>query len=106
MINITSKGIVQKFHNGKSDLKGWHANYDGKEAVIKTLDNNKRDTIKLNNNEIKSLFSFPTSSVNLEQRLTNEINMIDKLKHKKTRKRGKKKMKKKETKKRNNGKKK
>ena len=105
MINITSKGIVQKFHNGKSDLKGWHANYDGKEAVIKTLDNNKRDTIKLNNNEIKSLFSFPTSSVNLEQRLTNEINMIDKLKHKKTRKRGKKKMKK-ETKKRNNGKKK
>lgn len=106
MINITSKGIVQKFHNGKSDLKGWHANYDGKEAVIKTLDNNKRDTIKLNNNEIKSLFSFPTSSVNLEQRLTNEINMIDKLKHKKTRKRGKRKMKKKETKKRNNGKKK
>jgi hypothetical protein len=106
MINITSKGIVQKFHNGKSDLKGWHANYDGKEAVIKTLDNNKRDTIKLNNNEIKSLFSFPTSSVNLEQRLTNEINMIDKLKHKKTQKRGKRKMKKKETKKRNNGKKK
>ena len=95
MINITSKGIVQKFHNGKSDLKGWHANYDGKEAVIKTLVYNKRDTIKLNNNEIKSLFSFPTSSVNLEQRLTNEIKMLDKLKHKKTRKRGKKKMKKK-----------
>ena len=73
MINITSKGIVQKFHNGKSDLKGWHANYDGKQAVIKTVDNDRHDTIKLNNNEIKSLFSFPTSSLNLEQRLTNEI---------------------------------
>jgi hypothetical protein len=102
MINITSKGIVQKFHNGKSDLKGWHANYDGKQAVIKTVDNDKHDTIKLNNNEIKSLFSFPTSSLNLEQRLTNEIKMLDNLKRNKTQKRGKRgkrKMKKKRTKK-------
>ena len=100
MINITSKGIVQNYDNGKSDLKAWHANYDGKRAVIKTVDNHKHDTIKLNNHEIESLFSFPASSLNLEQRLTNEINMIDNLKHKKTRKRGKRgkrKMKKKET---------
>ena len=53
MINITSKGIVQKIHNGKSDLKGWHANYDGKQAVLDILNFKIIKSKKIDNSLIK-----------------------------------------------------
>ena len=92
MLNFNSSGVIKKYKNNKiHDFKGFNAKYDGKNAVIETIDNDKHKIMKLDKNDIESLFTFPSSSLNTEEKLNTHLDdlkkNIKKRTHKKRRKR-------------------
>ena len=99
MLSVNSSRIIKKYKNNKiHDLRGYSASYDGKNAVIETIDNDKHKIMKLDKNDIESLFSFPSSPLNIEERLNIHLDDFKKNEKKKTHKKRRKKTKQAKTK--------
>ena len=98
MLSFNSSGVIKKYKNNKiHDFKGFNAKYDGKNAVIETIDNDKHKIMKLDKNDIESLFTFPSSSLNIEERLNTDLDELKKNNKKKTHKKIRKRKRKRKT---------